>query len=386
MSHAKKLVLLGSTGSVGKSSVKVAKQLPEEVEVIALAGGSRVEELASQAIDLKVKHVCIYHESKVPQLRSLLPSDVTIYAGEQGLIEIASLAEADIVLVAIVGTAGLKPTLAAIEQKKTLAVASKEIFVMAGEIVMQKAKEHQVSVLPVDSEHNAIFQCLAGGRPESEISRLILTASGGPFRKLPADELKNVTVSDALSHPTWQMGKKISIDSATLFNKGLEIIEARWLFDIPMQKIDVIVHPQSIIHSMVEYIDGSVIAQMNNADMCFPIQYAITWPRRVQGGVEPINFSQLQSLEFQAPRFDDFPALKIAIQAGTDGGSAPAMMNAANEVAVAAFLSNKIKFPSIWATVEQTMESCDDMGSSSIEELIASDQEARRIAEEIVKG
>lgn len=384
MSHVKKLVLLGSTGSVGSSTVKVAKHLPEEVEIIALAGGSRAEELAQQAIDLKVKHVCIYDETKVPLLRSMLPSDVTIYVGEQGLIELAILEEADMVLVAIVGTAGLKPTLAAIEQKKTLAIASKEIFVMAGELVMQQAREHQVTILPVDSEHNAIFQCLADGRPEPEISRLILTASGGPFRKLPATNFKHITVQDALAHPTWKMGQKISIDSATLFNKGLEMIEARWLFDIPMPKIDVIVHPQSIIHSMVEYVDGSVLSQMNSTDMCFPIQYAITWPRRVSGGLMPIDFSQLQKLEFEAPRFDDFPALNIAIQAGTAGGTAPAVMNAANEVAVNAFLSNKIDFPSIWETVEQTLATCSAQDASSVEALIAADEDARRIAKEII--
>ena len=380
----KKLVLLGSTGSVGTSAVKVAKTLPEEVELIALAGGSRAEALAEQALETGAKHVCIYDQSQYQQLRDLLPAEYEVYAGEEGLLALSTLPEAEMVLISIIGTAGLHPALAAIQAKKQLAVASKEILVMAGRIIMQEASKYGVDILPVDSEHNAIFQCLADGRPTEEISRLVLTASGGPFRKMPAENLAKVTVADALAHPTWDMGKKISIDSATLFNKGLEMIEARWLFNMPMEKVDVFVHPQSIIHSMVEYNDGSVLAQMNTTDMCFPIQYAINWPRRLDGGLEKLDFAQLARLDFETPRFDDFPALKIAIAAGKAGGSTPAIMNAANEIAVDAFLAEKISFPQIWQSVEQTIEKAQGHPSSNLEDLIAADHQARVIAKEII--
>ena len=245
---------------------------------------------------------------KESELRALLPPGVKIHLGAEGLLELATLAEADVVLIAIVGTAGLFPALAAIEAGKDLAVASKEILVMAGEIITTAARKRGVGILPVDSEHNAIFQCLDGHRGgEKEVSRLILTASGGPFRKLPAERIPHVTVAEALKHPTWDMGPKITIDSATLFNKGLEMIEARWLFGIGMERIDVVVHPQSIIHSMVEFTDGSVLAQLSRTDMCFPIQYALTWPRRVKGGLRPLDFPALAKLEFEAPRTRGFP-------------------------------------------------------------------------------
>ena len=278
---SKKVVLLGSTGSIGCSTLRVARELPEEIEIIGLAAHTNAAQLAEQALETGAKHVCLYDDTKYAELRRMLPSNVMIHLGPQGLIDIATLMEADTVLVAIVGTAGLQPSLAAIRAGKHLAVASKEILVMAGEIVTREAKQAGVKLLPVDSEHNAIFQCLDGHRGgDAEISRLILTASGGPFRNTPANELPHVTLAQALKHPTWNMGRKITIDSASLFNKGLEMIEARWLFGIGMERIDVIVHPQSIIHSMVEFTDGSVLAQLSNTDMCFPIQYALTWPQR----------------------------------------------------------------------------------------------------------
>ncbi len=385
MQHpAKKVVLLGSTGSVGTSAVKVAQQLPSEVELIGLAGGSRVEELVEQARLTGAKHLCIYDESKFTELRRLAPSDVTVYSGASGLIELATLADAEMVLISILGTAGLFPALEALKAGKQLAVASKEILVMAGEIIMNEAKKNNIQILPVDSEHNAIFQCLAEGRPIDEIKRLILTASGGPFRQLPTEQLQHVTVQDALAHPTWTMGRKISIDSATLFNKGLEMIEAKWLFDVPMEKVDVVVHPQSVIHSMVEYIDGSVIAQMSSPDMCFPVQYAISWPRRIKGNLKPLDFSALSRLDFETPRHQDFPALNIAIEAGKTGGAAPAMMNAANEEAVAAFLENRISFPQIWQTVERVLEKGYQGSAHSLEELIDADLQARHLAKQLI--
>ena len=271
----RRVVILGSTGSIGTSALKVARDIPDRMEIVGLAAGTSVEALARQASEFNVRNVCIFDPSGADKLARALPG-AQVETGEEGLCRLAQLPEADMVLISIVGTAGLKPALAAIEAGKDLAIASKEILVMAGQIVMEKARQAGVQVLPVDSEHNAIFQCLNGnhGGPDA-VSRLILTASGGPFRTWKKEDLEHVTLEQALKHPTWSMGRKITIDSATLFNKGLEMIEARWLFDVPMEKVDVIVHPQSIVHSMVEYRDGTVLAQMSSSDMCFPIQLSL---------------------------------------------------------------------------------------------------------------
>ena len=380
----RKIVLLGSTGSIGTSALKVAADIPDRLEIVALAANSSVQALAAQARETGVKHVALYDASKEAELRAALPDGVTIHLGPEGLLEISTLADADMVLVAIVGTAGLEPALAAIDAGKDLAVASKEILVMAGELVMQAAADKGVNVLPVDSEHNAIYQCLNGHQGgEREVSRLILTASGGPFRQTPADELKDVTVAQALNHPTWDMGRKITIDSSTMFNKGLEMIEARWLFGIEMERIDVIVHPQSIVHSMVEYVDGSVLAQMSNTDMCFPIQYAVTWPDRVSGGMKPLDFAKLAKLEFEAPRYDAFPALNLARRAGEAGGALPAVYNAANEIAVDAFCDGKIGYTDIWGVVEQVMDAHVPMETYDLLSLLKADAEARVAAEMI---
>ncbi|HBE23006.1 MAG TPA: 1-deoxy-D-xylulose-5-phosphate reductoisomerase [Verrucomicrobiales bacterium] len=382
---SKKVVLLGSNGSIGCSTLRVARELPEEIEIIGLAAHTNAAQLAEQALETGAKHVCLYDDTKYAELRRMLPSNVMIHLGPQGLIDIATLMEADTVLVAIVGTAGLQPSLAAIRAGKHLAVASKEILVMAGEIVTREAKQAGVKLLPVDSEHNAIFQCLDGHRGgDAEISRLILTASGGPFRNTPANELPHVTLAQALKHPTWNMGRKITIDSASLFNKGLEMIEARWLFGIGMERIDVIVHPQSIIHSMVEFTDGSVLAQLSNTDMCFPIQYALTWPQRRKGGLKPLNFADLAKLEFIAPREQDFPALRLAREAGLTGGTLPAAYNAANEIAVDQFIAGKIPFTGIWANVEKTMNAHQVQVADQLEPIIEADQWARNFARSLV--
>ncbi|MES2474899.1 MAG: 1-deoxy-D-xylulose-5-phosphate reductoisomerase [Verrucomicrobiota bacterium] len=380
-SRKRRVVLLGSTGSIGCSTLKVARELPEEIEIIALAACSNVEQLAAQARETGVRHVALYDASREADLRALLPSDVKIHLGTEGLLELATLTDADIVLVAIVGTAGLHPALAAIEAGKHLAIASKEILVMAGEVITAAAAKRGVRLLPVDSEHNAIFQCLDGHRGGAdEVTRLILTASGGPFRTLPAEEIRHVTLERALKHPTWEMGPKITIDSATLFNKGLEMIEARWLFGIGMERIDVVVHPQSIIHSMVEFCDGSVLAQLSRTDMCFPIQYALTWPRRVRSGLKPLDFPALAKLEFEAPRTADFPALDLARRAGLTGGTLPAVFNAANEEAVDAFRAGRIPFPGIWETVAAVMDAHEVLPSSSLDAVVAADQWAREAA------
>ena len=384
--RCRNVVILGSTGSIGHSALEVARQIPERMRVVGLAANQSVGKLAEQANLAGVNHVCIADGSLAGELKGHLGrGGVSVYEGEEGLVELATIAEADMVLIAIVGTGGLRPALAAIEAGKDIAVASKEILVMAGEAVMKAAERKGVKVLPVDSEHNAIFQCLEGHNVD-EVSRLVLTASGGPFRKRPAAEFSSVTVEEALRHPTWEMGPKITIDSATLFNKGLEMIEARWLFGIAMDRVDVVVHPQSIVHSMVEFVDGSVLAQLSHSDMCFPIQYAVTWPERVANTLEPLDFAKLGQLEFEAPRWDDFPALGLARAAGERGGTLPAVMNAANEVAVASFLEGAIALPDIWRSVEGAMEAHDVVDHPSLEEILEADRWAREEAARPMRG
>lgn len=381
--RVKKVVILGSTGSIGQSAMKVAREIPDRMEVIGIAAHSSSRLLGEQIEEFGVKHACLFDDGNLGEIRSSVKKEVNLSSGMEGLIELATLPDADMVLISIIGIAGLEPALAAIEAGKDIAVASKEILVMAGEVVMKAAKRKGVNVLPVDSEHNAIFQCMEGRRPD-EVSRLILTASGGPFRELPASKLSGVTVEEALNHPTWEMGQKITIDSATLFNKGLEMIEARWLFDIEMSRVDVIVHPQSIVHSMVEFIDSSVLAQLSVTDMCFPIQYAVTWPERVTGQLPSLNFAELATLEFEEPRWDDFPALNLAKRAGEIGQSMPAVMNAANEVAVARFLAGKSKFSSIWETVEKVMDRHTVPECATLQEIVDMDKWAREEAESLL--
>ena len=382
----KRVVVLGATGSIGESALKVACDIPERMEIVGLAANNNAAKLAAQANRTRPGAICLFDESKIDQLRGSLEYTPQIFAGEKGLTEIAQLAEADMVLVAIVGTGGLRPALAAIEAGKNLAVASKEILVMAGEIVMQSASEKGVMVLPVDSEHNAIFQCLDGRnqagaspwpRTNDPIRRLILTASGGPFRERSANEFESITPEEALRHPTWNMGPKITVDSATLFNKGLEMIEAHWLFGVEMKRVEVVIHPQSIVHSMVEFTDGSVLAQLSHSDMCFPIQYAVTWPERVPNSLPPLDFGKLSRLEFAAPRYDDFPALSLARRAGEAGGTLAAVMNAANEVAVSAFLAGRISFPRIWHTVAEVMNRHTSVAKPALDVILGADQWAR---------
>jgi 1-deoxy-D-xylulose-5-phosphate reductoisomerase len=380
----KRVVVLGATGSIGESALKVARDIPERMEIVGLAANRNAEKLAAAANRARPASVCLVDETKIDVLRGALEYKPQIFSGEDGLREIASLANADMVLVAIVGTAGLRPALAAIDAGKDLAVASKEILVMAGEIVMREAAAKNVRVLPVDSEHNAIFQCLDGRA--SEVRRIILTASGGPFRETPAEIFVDVTPEQALKHPTWNMGQKITIDSATLFNKGLEMIEAHWLFGVEMKRVEVVIHPQSIVHSMVEFADGSTLAQLSYSDMCFPIQYAVTWPDRVPNTLPPLDFSKLSKLEFFSPRYDDFPALTLARRAGETGGTLPAVMNAVNEIAVAAFLDRQVRFPQIWQIVESVMERHTSVAHPDLDAILAADQWAREQARAVIPG
>ena len=379
----KRVLILGSTGSIGTSALIVARQIPDRMEIVGLAAGTRVEELEAQAGEFGVNHLCLADESRCAELKG---SGRVVFGGADGLVEIVEATKPDLVLVAIVGVEGLRPTLKAIELGCDVAVASKEILVMAGEVVMKAAREKGVNILPVDSEHNAIFQCLEGhrGGPE-EVRRLIVTASGGPFRTWPVERLSEVTLEDALKHPTWAMGQKITIDSASLFNKGLEMIEARWLFDLPMTKVEVVVHPQSIVHSMVEFVDGSVLAQLSTTDMCFPIQYAVVWPDRLRNKLKPLDFPALAKLEFEAPREADFPALGLAREAGERGGTLPAVLNAANEIANEGFRKRALSFPGIWEVVEKTMNSVEHIDSQELDVVVNADLEARRVAREFAR-
>ncbi len=406
----KRVVILGATGSIGHSALKVAQDIPERMEIVGLAANSNAEKLAAAANQTRAPFVCLVDETKIDMLRHALEYKPRIFSGEIGLREIACLTDADMVLVAIVGTGGLRPALAAIEAGKDLAVASKEILVMAGEIVMREARDNRVHVLPVDSEHNAIFQCLEGKRSTlnaqrltskseglaldvgrwtldvSDVRRIILTASGGPFRETSRKDFDSITPEQALKHPTWNMGPKITIDSATLFNKGLEMIEAHWLFGVEMDRVEVVIHPQSIVHSMVEFADGSTLAQLSYSNMRFPIQYAVTWPDRVPNTLPPLDFSKLSRLEFFTPRYDDFPALNLARRAGETGGTLPAVMNAANEIAVAAFLNRQVRFPDIWRIVEEVMNRHTPVAHSDLDAILQADQWARNEAQGCVKS
>jgi len=375
----KRVVILGATGSIGESALKVARDIPDRMEIVGLAANSNAEKLAAAANETRAQSVCLVDETKLNILTRELEYKPRILGGQEGLLEIARLTNAEMVLVAIVGTGGLRPALAAIEAGKDLAVASKEILVMAGEIVMREARDNDVNVLPVDSEHNAIFQCLEG-KSSSDVRRIILTASGGPFREMPRKDFDSITPEQALKHPTWNMGPKITIDSATLFNKGLEMIEAHWLFSVEMQRVEVVIHPQSIVHSMVEFADGSTLAQLSYSNMCFPIQYAVTWPDRVPNTLPPLDFSKLSRLEFFTPRYEDFPALNLARRAGETGGTLPSVMNAANEVAVAGFLDRQVRFPDIWQIVGEVMNLHTSVAHPNLDAILQADQWARKQA------
>src|SRR5437763_12349838 len=350
----KNVLLLGSTGSIGTSTIKVAEDLPDRIRLVGLAAGNNAELLAKQTLKHRPEAVSINDPARAREIQTILGATTRVYSGNEGLLKLATLPSADIVLIAIVGTAGLQPALAAIRAGKDIAIASKEILVMAGETVMSEARKYGVRVLAVDSEHSAIFQCLEG-KPSASVRKLWLTASGGPFRKTPKADFAAITVEQALKHPSWVMGRKITIDSATLFNKALEMIEARWLFNIEMARVDVVVHPQSVVHSMVEFVDGSMLAQLSTPDMCLPIQYALTYPERAASDRVQTSLAKLGSLTFEEPDVDRFPALELARRAGEIGGTLPAVLNAANEMAVEHFINGRISFPQISETVRQTM-------------------------------
>jgi 1-deoxy-D-xylulose-5-phosphate reductoisomerase len=383
----KNLSLLGSTGSIGVNVLNVVRQFPERFRICGLAAGRNTQLLADQVLEFRPAQISVIDELHRDELCGLLPGefhDLVLY-GTEGNTRVAALESVEMTICAVVGAAGLLPTIAAIEAGKDIGLANKETLVVAGRLVMRKAAENKVRLLPIDSEHSAIFQALEAGRRE-DVSQLILTASGGPFLHTPAEELEAVTRDEALNHPNWSMGKKISIDSATLMNKGLEVIEAHWLFNMEPGAISVVVHPQSIVHSLVEYQDGSVLAQLGIPDMKIPIAYALSYPERLALGLKSLNLWQCSDLEFYEPDYQRFPALRLAFEALDRGGVSTAVLNAANEEAVAAFLDMQISFPMISTIVEQAMARIDGGSDEQLQDLLEADQAARELARSLVSS
>lgn len=381
----KKIAILGSTGSIGQNALRVLESLQIDYELVAITANNSTELLAEQINKWQPKYAAIINDAKYSELKNLTASTETkIMSGSEALIDTATLSEVDLVLTAIVGAAGLPATLAAAKAGKTLAIANKEPLVIAGQLLTQEAKLNNATILPVDSEHCAIFQCLCSGK-SSEVNKIILTASGGPFRDSSQEQIKNATIEDALSHPTWSMGPKITIDSATMMNKALEVIEAKWLFNVDVEKIDVLIHPESIVHSMVEFVDGSVIAQMGSPDMCHPIQYAFTWPDRQAGITSHLKLDELGQLTFKKPDYETFRALKIGFDVAKIGGTAAVVFNAANEAAVELFLAGAISFVQITELIEMALEKHEVETDFNLEQLLEVDKWAREITKESCK-
>ncbi len=370
----KKIVLLGSTGSIGTQTLDIVRY-NKDIRVTAMAVGSNIARLKEQIEEFLPEIVCVYDHEKAKELRDQLDHvPVKVVSGMEGLIECATIKEAEIVVTAMVGMIGILPTIEAIKSGKDIALANKETLVTAGHIIMPLANEKGVSILPVDSEHSAIFQCLHGENRD-QISKIILTASGGPFRGRKKEELEHIQVEDALKHPNWSMGQKITIDSSTMVNKGLEVMEAKWLFGVNLNQIEVVVQPQSVIHSMVEFADGAVMAQLGTPDMRLPIQYALYYPERKMLPGKRLNFYELGGLTFEAPDLENFPALKLAYEAGYQGGSVPTVFNAANERAVAMFLKRKIGYLDIVRIIEKSMRCLDIVKEPSLEEILSIEQD-----------
>ena len=388
----KGICILGATGSIGVNTLDVAARHPDKYKIVALSANGQVDRLVEQCEQYQPEYAVMANEKAADELASKLKSknsSVQVLSGIEGLEKIASLPQVDYVMAAIVGAAGLKPTLAAARAGKRILLANKEALVMSGQIFMDEVKKNNAELLPIDSEHNAIFQCLPEnydkGLAESGITKILLTGSGGPFRTKALNELENVTPDEACAHPNWSMGRKISVDSATMMNKGLEIIEACWLFNTNPDNIQVVVHPQSVIHSMVQYSDGSVLAQLGQPDMRTPIAHALAWPERIESGVEKLDFFSISKLEFEQPDYERFPCLRLAEESIRKGGTAPAILNAANEVAVASFLDNELKFTDIAYIVEQTLSNLTSRPADSLTEILEDDHSARKEAEQLIK-
>ena len=389
MSRPQQITVLGATGSIGLSTLDVIARHPERYQVFALSGYSRLAELLALCVRHRPQVAVVPHEQAARQLQADLRAaglNTEVLVGEEGLCQIASAPEVDGVMAAIVGAAGLRPTLAAVNAGKKILLANKEALVMTGDLFMQAVRRSGSVLLPIDSEHNAIFQCLprdfARGLGNVGVRRILLTASGGPFRETPLAELEHVTPDQACAHPNWSMGRKISVDSASMMNKGLELIEACWLFDARPDQVEVVIHPQSVIHSLVDYVDGSVLAQLGNPDMRTPIANALAWPERIDSGVAPLDLFEVARLDFQRPDEQRFPCLRLAREAAVAGNSAPAMLNAANEVAVAAFLDGRIRYPQIARIIEDVLNSEPVVAVDELEAVFAADGKARMLAEQ----
>ena len=370
----KKIAILGSTGSIGTQTLEVVRE-NGDIEVLGLAAGNNIKLLEAQIREFRPKVAAVWSEEKARELRDKVKDlHVKIVSGMEGLIEVSVLDDSEILVTAIVGMIGLRPTIEAIKAGKDIALANKETLVTAGHIIMPLAKEHNVAILPVDSEHSAIFQSLQGN-PRVALHKILLTASGGPFRGRTREQLRHIQVEDALKHPNWEMGRKITIDSSTLVNKGLEVIEAKWLFDVDIEQIEVVVHPQSIIHSMVEYVDGAIIAELGTPDMKLPIQYALYYPERRYLPGERVDFTTLSQLTFEKPDLDTFYGLRLAMEAGKMGGSLPTVFNAANELAVSKFLNRKIKYLEIPEIIETCMNNHKNIACPTVDEILRTEQE-----------
>ena len=381
----KQIAILGSTGSIGTQTLDVVRQHPSEFSVYALSAHRSLDLLIQQALEFNPAVVCIADEHLYQPLREALSDlPIKVMAGEKAIAEMVTMPAIDVVVAAMVGYAGLRPTIEAIKAKKTIALANKETLVVAGEIICRLAKRHQVSILPVDSEHSAIFQSLVGEDMHS-VEKLLLTASGGPFRTFTYEQMQHVTAAQALQHPNWEMGAKITIDSASMMNKGFEVIEARWLFDIPVEKIQVLVHPQSVIHSAVQFVDGSVKAQLGTPDMRIPIQYALTYPARWLSDVPRLDLFAVKQLTFEEPDMQRFPNLRLAYEAMEKGGNIPCILNAANEVVNLAFREGKCGFLQMSEVIEQTMGTTSFITEPTYEDYVQTDKEARKIAKELLK-
>lgn len=382
----KRITILGSTGSIGTQTLDVVRKNKDKFEVVAISANSSVDLLLEQILEFNPKYVAVYNEESANKLKNMIPNniDIEVLSSMEGLVKICQLKEVDIVLTAVVGMIGLVPTMAAIKAKKTIALANKETLVTAGEIVMEEAKKNNVDILPVDSEHSAIFQCLNGER-KKDVEKIILTASGGPFRGKSKEELMNVTKNQALKHPNWDMGRKISIDSSTLMNKGLEVIEAKWLFDVDVENIDIVVHPQSIIHSMVSFKDSSVMAQLGCPDMRLPIEYALTYPGRSETDFERLDLAKIATLTFEKPDMETFPCLQLAFRVLKLGGTYPTVLNAANEVLVNEFLEDKIGFYDIPYYIERGLEQHNNRSNPTLEDILEVDKETREFLSNLLK-
>jgi len=376
------LTILGATGSIGLSTLDVVRQHPDKYQIIALTAHKSVEQMAKLCEEFQPQFVVMVDENAAEQLSQKISKNIIVLTGKENLNKVASLPEVTTVMAAIVGAAGLLPTLAAAKSGKRVLLANKESLVMSGQILINTVKENGATLLPIDSEHNAIFQCL-NGQDRKGLERILLTASGGPFRTWKDEDLQKVTPSQACAHPNWSMGRKISVDSATLMNKGLEVIEACWLFDLPPEKVTVVIHPQSIIHSLVEYNDGSLLAQLGNPDMRTPIAYSLAFPQRISSGVNSLNLFEISRLDFEQPNLQKFPCLRLAFEAMKMGGTATAILNAANEIAVEMFLNEKLSFIEIPKVIEETLSRCKIEEAIDLKTILKADEQAREIAKEL---